>query len=542
MIKVLLLLTMTIGLAVSISPAHAQHHSGALAPPVDFDGMAVALSSILSPEDFTFGDTDTANLEIRFFDSISNTSIESVTYRIQIFQENNLVANEYFFDEDGKLDLEIRPIEGGCENQELWKCTKYFGEKHPIAGAYYARGDSRPIIQGPVFDQSGQYNVKVSIVGATNPKTMTTSDLHFETFLSIPEKQTFLIQTANAEEFPVLIKSFDNRVLNFSYDESSNKISYEIPFEHLHSLHHDSSSRQNIYLEKNSSILKEGHDVEVYIEGVKLEKNFVMDKYSQNKNILKLEIPHEEILSSQKKSGTSESNNNIVKIDILSGKEIQMKNLDFNFDNGQTATVSLNANTKSGQNIPFTFAFYNSDGTLTKDILYAYSVSDSSGNEIWSNIGNGGTYLGILVPSGIHKESIHIPSDGNYQLKIILTGLGTENYESFFTSNSEFSIVSIQENQEILKTLDTVPGWIKNNAGWWAEGIVEDSEFVQSIQFLIKEDILIVPDTESQKEGPQEIPGWIKNNAGWWADDLISDRDFMKGIQFLVEQGIVIIN
>ena len=174
--------------------------------------------------------------------------------------------------------------------------------------------------------------------------------------------------------------------------------------------------------------------------------------------------------------------------------------------------------------------------------MYAYSVSDSSGKEIWSNIGNGGTYLGILVPNGIHKESIYIPSDGNYQLKIILTGLGTENYESFFTSNSEFSIVAIQENQEILKTLDVVPGWIKNNAGWWAEGIVGDSEFVQSIQFLIKEGILIVPDTESQKEGSQEIPGWIKNNAGWWAEDLISDRDFMKGIQFLVEQGVVIIN
>ena len=545
MIKTLLLLAITIGLAVSISPAYAQHHSGALAPPVDFDGMAVALSSILSPEDFTFGDTDTANLEIRFFDSISNISIESVTYRIQIFQDDKLVANEYFFDEDGKLDLEIRPTEGGCENQELWKCTKYFGEKHPIAGAYYARGDSRPIIQGPIFDQSGQYNVKVSIVGATNPKTMTTSDLHFETFLSIPEKQTFLIQMANAEEFPVLIKSFDNKVLNFSYDEPSNKISYEIPFEHLHDMHHDSSSRQNIYLEKNSSILKEGHDVNVYINGIKLEKTFSIDQYSQNENILKLEIPHEEILSIQNNPGSNESGSDIVKVDILSGKETKINKLDFNFDNGKAATISYNANTSSGQDIPFTFTFYNSDGTLTKETLYAYSVSDASGNEIWSNIGSTGTYLGILVPSGIHKESIHIPSDGDYQLKIILTGLGTENYESFFAANSEFSITTSAETQVILESPEspeTVPGWIKNNAGWWAEGIVGDNEFVQSIQFLIKEGILAVPNTETQSEGAQEIPGWIKNNAGWWAEDLISDRDFMKGIQFLVEQRIVVIN
>ena len=26
------------------------------------------------------------------------------------------------------------------------------------------------------------------------------------------------------------------------------------------------------------------------------------------------------------------------------------------------------------------------------------------------------------------------------------------------------------------------------------------------------------------------IPVWIKNNAGWWADDKISDSDFLFGI------------
>ena len=541
MIKGLLLLAITIVLAVSISPAYGQHHSGALAPPIDFDGMAVALSSILSPEDFALGDAETANLEIRFFDSISNTSIESVTYRIQIFQEDKLVASEYFFDEDGKLDLEIRPTEGGCENQELWKCTKYFGEKHPIAGGYYARGDSRPIIQGPVFDQSGNYNVKVSIVGATNPKTMTTSDLHFETFLSIPERQTFLIQTANAEEFPILIKSFDNKVLNFNYDESSNKISYELPFEHLHDAQHDTKSRQNIYLQNDFSILKEGHDIEVYVEGVKLEKIFFIDKHSPNENILRLEIPHEKILQIQKELGMSESESNKMTIDILSGKETMMNNLDFVFENGNTAIVSLNAESKSDQEIPFTFSFYDSNGDLAEDILYAYSISDSKGNEIWSNIGNSGTYLGILVPSGIHKESAYIPFDGNYQLKIILTGHGTNNYESFFVANSEFSIIS-QDTKEERSNVSEIPEWIKNNAGWWAEGVVGDNEFVQSIQFLIKEKILVIPNTASQSEETQEIPGWIKNNAGWWADDLISDSDFMKGIQFLVENGIVKIN
>ena len=37
----------------------------------------------------------------------------------------------------------------------------------------------------------------------------------------------------------------------------------------------------------------------------------------------------------------------------------------------------------------------------------------------------------------------------------------------------------------------------------------------------------------------QSVPSWIKNNAGWWADGKISDQDFVKGIQYLVEKGII---
>ena len=37
-----------------------------------------------------------------------------------------------------------------------------------------------------------------------------------------------------------------------------------------------------------------------------------------------------------------------------------------------------------------------------------------------------------------------------------------------------------------------VPEWIKNNAGWWAEGAIDDDAFVQGIQFLITNGILSV--------------------------------------------------
>jgi hypothetical protein len=37
----------------------------------------------------------------------------------------------------------------------------------------------------------------------------------------------------------------------------------------------------------------------------------------------------------------------------------------------------------------------------------------------------------------------------------------------------------------------------------------------------------------------EEIPSWIKNSAGWWADGSIDDETFVLGIQFLVEEKII---
>jgi hypothetical protein len=87
-----------------------------------------------------------------------------------------------------------------------------------------------------------------------------------------------------------------------------------------------------------------------------------------------------------------------------------------------------------------------------------------------------------------------------------------------------------------------IPGWIKNNAGWWADGQIPDSAFLQGIQFLIKEGIMVIPLTEtSGSSDSQEVPAWIKNNAGWWADGQIDDGSFVSGIQWLVANGIIVV-
>ncbi|GFN40600.1 MAG: hypothetical protein YK1309IOTA_2090001 [Marine Group I thaumarchaeote] len=69
---------------------------------------------------------------------------------------------------------------------------------------------------------------------------------------------------------------------------------------------------------------------------------------------------------------------------------------------------------------------------------------------------------------------------------------------------------------------------------------------------MIKENIMVIPDLpeNTQMELKDEkramglerdtnVPDWVRNNAGWWSDGLISEDDFVNGIKWLVEHGII---
>jgi len=85
----------------------------------------------------------------------------------------------------------------------------------------------------------------------------------------------------------------------------------------------------------------------------------------------------------------------------------------------------------------------------------------------------------------------------------------------------------------------SIPSWIKNNAGWWADGQIDDGSFVSGIQWLISNGIMTIPPTEQGEGSDDVIPSWIKNNAGWWADEQIDDNAFVSGLQWLISNGIM---
>jgi len=94
------------------------------------------------------------------------------------------------------------------------------------------------------------------------------------------------------------------------------------------------------------------------------------------------------------------------------------------------------------------------------------------------------------------------------------------------------------------EVVTVIPSWIKNNAGWWADGQIDDATFVTGLEYMIQNQILVVPvapvdGISDDEEQSADIPPWVKKTAGWWADGQIDDATFVGAIQYLVGQGII---
>ena len=75
---------------------------------------------------------------------------------------------------------------------------------------------------------------------------------------------------------------------------------------------------------------------------------------------------------------------------------------------------------------------------------------------------------------------------------------------------------------------------------------VEFSENGSHIVYIEMEGILFQPIpletasfTLNVGQTETSIPSWIKNNAGWWADGQIDDSSFVSGLQWLISNGMM---
>jgi len=85
-----------------------------------------------------------------------------------------------------------------------------------------------------------------------------------------------------------------------------------------------------------------------------------------------------------------------------------------------------------------------------------------------------------------------------------------------------------------------IPDWFKHTAKFWTSQTMSDDEYIQTLDFLIDEQIIHVPHTKTPKDNVNsKIPVWIKTNAEKWTKGEISDDEFSIGIQWMLYQGMI---
>ncbi len=558
-------------------PASGHGPGGDQAPPISFAGMNVTVRTDITPSDITIGDIDDINMKIRFFDTLTDTTLEKVTYRVSISRGGDLLARSLFYDPDGQLDVEIRP-NPDCDQEKLWRCSVYGGSKSagsPGALSVYGEpcnGDNydicaRPTITGPVLEKGGLYHVRVDIEGATSPKVQIAERLSYDTFVSIAQEQDFVMQAAHAEEIPVVIKTYYDDVRNFAFDPADDSIEFDMAFDwtpeyvDLVPMVHE-----EVRFPKGFAPYAEGKQFRGYVNGVEIKQGTLLnDPYSySDTNVVHFLITNSELqrISANMEHDRFESKNmnlKLVPLEETTTRSTEFYLVDLETMSSPTQTtvkVSWDVKYGAGDDVPFEFTFLDQDGQLIKDVWYGYIVSDESGNEIARFSGDDPLNTGILSTEGIDVQTIRIPSEGLIRIDVIAYGTGLD-YDPTYSGIGS-GLVEIGPSQQQLGTIITapnagtpdptadmaaeIPPWIKANAGWWADGQIDDATFVTALEYLMQNGILVVPsvdDSSSAEASAATIPPWIKTNAGWWADGQIDDGSFVSGIQYLIMEGII---
>ena len=132
------------------------------------------------------------------------------------------------------------------------------------------------------------------------------------------------------------------------------------------------------------------------------------------------------------------------------------------------------------------------------------------------------TDLKTILPSPFPFESTTYPL-GKYYLEI--------QYSESFDS-TEFELI---DSGKVV-----IPLWIKEFGKYWYNGAISDVEYANGIEFLIKEEIIVVPQSKTIGNTPEvKIPQWVKATTGWWIDGIVSDSEYAASLEYLIKEGII---
>lgn len=482
-------------------------------PPVEINGKLVTLevSSSKSVPD----ESDDQQISISLIDFNSKITLRDVTFLIKSERGDQFLFEKEFQTDNGFIVFNFVSEETDSIILEEENEGSLFGS---LLGL-----ESRMVhVKGPKLNEGGLYKFDVSVLTADGYSQKLDEPLVFNVGISIAQTSRHNFVDPNFGEQNIDVVTYYDEISNFNYDPDSKEISFFMPFEWSQSnINQTSIVHQELVIPKNfGDLLVSGFTM--YVNGIQLSQDIVnIDDFFADDRIVHFIIYQKEL----QKIFDNDSNQNGMNFVITPDRDYA--HLSAVTDNGQFRILVYTEpeNLKSNSNAKILFDI--TDIFLkNKPVATNYEFSVTQNEKI------------VFEKNGISTDSRDEHNILEFMIADDVTGiihLNFKNLDSNKLAKATFPIVI----DRISPNEISIPDWIRNNALWWYQEQLDDNTFIQGIEYMIQNKIILISQTQQETSESQEIPSWIRNNAGWWADGQIDDKTFVQGLEFMIKFGIL---
>ena len=459
-------------------------------------------------------------ISINFFESFINIGsnevkpINNVTFQVELIKGDVVLINEKFQRDDGILIMNLTPSEDEqVKVMERETFASFFG----LASEQYN-------FEGKIFENGGLYEFEISVLTINSYDNVLTDSVDYELGISIEETTRYEINDVNYGPQSLGIITYFDQITDFEYNNETKEIRFSFPFEwNQKTIEQTSVIHEEVLIPKTFGDLLVAKYTAT-LNDLNLPDSMVnIDDFSANDRLVHVVVSQQEL---QEIFSSNLFNENLVTITIKPESDLPLSGVT---ENGQfKINLWWDDELRSGKTATLRYDILD---TFLKDrpIVVPYDLKIfHNGKEIANE-------RGISTDTKIESNSFEfdIPS---YVSGVVIAKF--EKLDGSKVANLEFPLIVDRKDST---TKYQIPSWVKNNAGWWADDQIPDSAFIDGIEYLVKEGIIVVPTTENESQNISDIPEWIKTNAGWWAGGQIDDKTFAIGIEYLIKIGLIIV-
>lgn len=186
---------------------------------VDIQGKKISIS-VEMPMYF---ENDQEQITITATNDKTKETAKNVTFLIGLYHNNEMIFRNYFFAEDGILPIKVTSTQDE-------KITIH-GEQDSLLGAWHST-ETNPIeITGSLFDSGGLYNFEIEVRTIDEPTNIIEDSGVYNADLSIVTTESFTQKDLEDNNVDFRVKSYFDKMSNFSYDPEAKQVILEMPFD-----------------------------------------------------------------------------------------------------------------------------------------------------------------------------------------------------------------------------------------------------------------------------------------------------------------------